>query len=39
MPRFHSCVYRCDGQTLRTTWWQVGDRIFRKRDYVLREGC
>ncbi len=38
LPRFHSSVYRMEGQTYRTTWWQLGDRIFRQRDYVLREG-
>lgn len=38
MPRFFKSTYRFDGRTYKTTWWQLGDRIVRQRDYVLREG-
>lgn len=38
LPRFFGSVCRFNGQTYRTTWWQIGDRIVRQRDYAPRQG-
>lgn len=35
MLRYHRAVYHLDGVPFRTSWWQMGDRIFRHRTLPL----
>jgi hypothetical protein len=35
MPRFHRSWYELDGRRMESTWFQIGNLIFRHRQRVL----
>jgi hypothetical protein len=35
MLRFHRTTYVHDGRRMGASWWQLGNKIFRHREYTL----